>query len=154
MSSPYNPGGHGRPDYNDPYSAQPRTNLYGQPLQPRDQPPNPYGPYAGTYGVQAYPQRPVKSKAAAGLLAFFLGQLGVHWFYLGRKGLGFAHLTLAVVVMVMMFMALTSIASATGVPESAAVSVVVGNLLWMVNGLWALGDLVYILVKPESELGR
>lgn len=154
MSSPYNPGGHGRPDYNDPYSAQPRTNLYGQPLQPRDQPPNPYGPYTGAYGVQAYPQRPVKSKATAGLLAFFLGQLGVHWFYLGRKGLGLAHLVLAGLAMVTVVMGITTAWSASSVPESAAAAVVVGNLLLMVNGLWAFGDLVYILVKPESELGR
>lgn len=39
-----------------------------------------------TYGVD--PAWPVKSKIAAGLLAFFVGGLGIHKFYLGRPGAG------------------------------------------------------------------
>lgn len=30
----------------------------------------------------------MKNKTTAVLLCFFLGNLGVHWFYLGRTGLG------------------------------------------------------------------
>lgn len=33
-----------------------------------------------------------KSKTTAGLLAIFLGCIGVHWFYLGRTGKGCAYL--------------------------------------------------------------
>ncbi len=40
------------------------------------------------YGYGAYPMWPQKSKLAAILLAFFLGGLGAHWFYLGRSGKG------------------------------------------------------------------
>jgi TM2 domain-containing membrane protein YozV len=34
----------------------------------------------------------MKSKTTAGVLAFFLGGLGVHKFYLGRTGIGFLYL--------------------------------------------------------------
>lgn len=33
-----------------------------------------------------------KSRTTAAILALFLGGLGVHWFYLGRTGLGFLYL--------------------------------------------------------------
>ncbi|HMF96175.1 MAG TPA: NINE protein [Vicinamibacterales bacterium] len=35
-----------------------------------------------------------KSKVVAGLLAFFLGQFGIHWFYLGNNKLGLTQLLL------------------------------------------------------------
>ena len=38
------------------------------------------------------PSWPVKSKTAAGLLAIFLGGLGVHKFYLGKTGMGILYL--------------------------------------------------------------
>ncbi len=38
--------------------------------------------------------QPYKSKVAAGLLAFFLGTLGIHRFYLGYNGIGIAQLLL------------------------------------------------------------
>lgn len=34
----------------------------------------------------------MKSKTAAGLLGIFFGELGIHWFYLGKTGRGVAHL--------------------------------------------------------------
>lgn len=36
--------------------------------------------------------RPIKSKAAAGILAILLGGIGVHKFYLGKAGLGIVYL--------------------------------------------------------------
>ncbi|HWJ97230.1 MAG TPA: TM2 domain-containing protein, partial [Acidimicrobiales bacterium] len=39
---------------------------------------------------------PPKSKIAAGLLAFFLGTLGIHRFYLGYNGIGITMLLLTV----------------------------------------------------------
>lgn len=38
------------------------------------------------------PTWPIKSKTAAGLLAIFLGGLGIHKFYLGKPGLGILYL--------------------------------------------------------------
>ena len=36
----------------------------------------------------------MKDKTAAGLLAIFLGEFGIHWFYLGKSGRGIAYLLL------------------------------------------------------------
>lgn len=41
---------------------------------------------------------PAKSKLAAALLAFFLGGLGVHRFYLGQVGLGFLYIVIFLLV--------------------------------------------------------
>lgn len=38
-----------------------------------------------------------KSKVAAGLLAIFLGALGIHYFYLGKTGAGFITILLSIV---------------------------------------------------------
>jgi TM2 domain-containing membrane protein YozV len=61
----------------------PQTNL----INPWQQGPAPYPPQY-VYGV------PPKSKAAAGLLALFLGNWGAHNFYLGHNGLAAAQLFL------------------------------------------------------------
>lgn len=39
----------------------------------------------------------LKSRVVAALLAFFLGMIGVHDFYLGKKGSGFIHLVLTAI---------------------------------------------------------
>ncbi len=65
---------------------------------PQYAPPPPYGapPYGYAppqYGPPPYdPRMNTKSKVAAGLLAIFLGGIGVHKFYLGRVGAGIAYL--------------------------------------------------------------
>jgi hypothetical protein len=65
----------------------------GSPLEwvPQQQyryPDDPYGP-----PYQGYAEPP-KSLVAAGLLAFFVGSLGIHNFYLGYQGRGVAQLLL------------------------------------------------------------
>ena len=52
----------------------------------QQQPPQPQY----TSGIN--PSWPVKSKIAAGLLAFFFGGLGIHKFYLGKTGMGIFYL--------------------------------------------------------------
>ncbi len=65
-----------------------------QPVQPIQQ------PYQQPYQQPVYPQPvnginpawPLKSKLVAGLLAIFLGGLGIHKFYLGKVGAGIVYL--------------------------------------------------------------
>lgn len=70
-----------QPTYQQPiYQQQP---VYQQPMY--QQP----GVYSDD-GIN--PAWPIKSKIAAGLLAIFLGGLGIHKFYLGKIGLGVVYL--------------------------------------------------------------
>ncbi|GAB3819282.1 hypothetical protein GCM10028820_23020 [Tessaracoccus terricola] len=166
MSSPYNTSGPGGPGPSfepaggyssgahsaptpDPYASRPATNLYGQPVDPYAQHGmSPYGSYGGgSYGVYAYPQQPAKSKVAAALLAFFLGTLGAHSFYLGKKGLGIGHLALVAAGFTMMMVGVMS-------GESGLAIAGVGYLLWAANSLWAFVEFIIILVTHESDLGR
>ncbi|MDP4117294.1 MAG: TM2 domain-containing protein [Bacteroidota bacterium] len=68
---PYAPPQYAPPQYAPPQYGQPQ---YGQPQYP-----------TGTYNSN-------KSKTTAGLLAIFLGGIGVHKFYLGKPGLGILYL--------------------------------------------------------------
>lgn len=64
-----------------------------QVAQPHPQPhPQPWGPSSGLPITSGSP----RSKAAACLLAIFLGALGVHRFYLGNSGLGVTMLLISV----------------------------------------------------------
>jgi TM2 domain-containing membrane protein YozV len=45
-----------------------------------------------TYVTGINPSWPVKSKIAAGLLAIFLGGIGIHKFYLGKIGMGILYI--------------------------------------------------------------
>lgn len=63
-----------------------------------------------------------RNKIVAALLAFFLGTLGIHRFYLGRTGSGLVMLVLSITV--------------------------VGLLL---TGPWALIDMIRYLIMPEDE---
>ena len=49
-------------------------------------------PQQGYYVSGINPAWPVKSKVAAGLLAIFLGGIGIHKFYLGQVGMGILYL--------------------------------------------------------------
>ena len=56
-----------------------------------------YDPHDSTNDQAALNSRPRKSRLAAGLLAIFLGTLGVHNFYLGYTNRGLAQLLLTIV---------------------------------------------------------
>ncbi|QDT20458.1 TM2 domain protein [Gimesia chilikensis] len=47
---------------------------------------------AGVNAPKILPERPEKSKRVAGFLAFFLGGLGIHKFYLGNWGWGILYI--------------------------------------------------------------
>lgn len=69
-----------QPNYGGPYQGQ-QPN-YGGPYQ--GQQPNYGGPYQGQpYGYQPAYKPGQKDKLTAGLLAIFLGGLGIHKFYMG-----------------------------------------------------------------------
>ena len=59
--------------------------------------PNPYGGTQPGYNPNAVYATPQKSKIAAGLLAIFLGYLGIHNFYLGYTKNGVIQLVLSLV---------------------------------------------------------
>lgn len=70
-----------------PQQAAPQTVIYQQ--APPQQPV--YVAAANAYdGID--PSWPIKSKVAAGLLAIFLGGLGIHKFYMGKVGMGILYL--------------------------------------------------------------
>lgn len=78
-------GGYPQPGARPPYPGQPPQQSFpGQ--QARPPYPGQGGPSENYPGAGGYPGQPYqgqKSKIAAGLLALFLGPLGVHKFYLG-----------------------------------------------------------------------
>lgn len=97
----------GRPP-SAPPQWPPPTVPYATPPPPP--PPQAYPPAAGYAAYPVHPAPPVmyqpvfpvvveapKSKVTAALLAFFLGTLGIHNFYLGRNALGVTQLLLATV---------------------------------------------------------
>ncbi len=69
------------PNYNNPPNGQPS---YYNPPQ--------YQPQEGINPPPGYMQ---KSRIAAGLLAFFLGELGIHSFYLGNTSRGLTQLLIS-----------------------------------------------------------
>ena len=65
---------------------------YAQPQQPQTQVVIQQAAPQQVYASGINPAWPVKSKVAAGLLAIFLGGLGIHKFYLGKIGMGILYL--------------------------------------------------------------
>jgi len=74
----------------------------------------------------------------AALLCFFLGNLGIHWFYLGNKAKGFARLGL--------FLAGYALVIAGGVAVSPALALV-GSAAVLVNFVLVIMDLIKILTN-------
>ena len=68
-----------------------------------------------------------KSKVTAALLCFFLGELGVHRFYLGKTGTGVLQLVLLILGIALSFVG-------------------IGFILLAALGLWVVIDFILILV--------
>lgn len=89
-----------------PVYTAPQQPVYTAPQQPNYAPPQqpnyapPQQPYYAPQQINVYSNNvnferanwPIKSKITAALLAFFLGGLGIHKFYLGRAGMGVLYL--------------------------------------------------------------
>lgn len=92
-----------------------------------------------------------KSKIAAALLAFFLGGFGVHSFYMGQTGKGFAQLGGSVLGLILMISGLAGYVSGAG--TSFPTLALIGYLLFFGVGIWAFVDFIRILtggLEPES----
>lgn len=85
----YNQNSYAQPQYN----AQPQYGQYSQ-STPQYNQASSYSNYGSNYSSNTY--RSSRNKIAAGLLAIFLGALGVHNFYLGFKGKAVAQLLISI----------------------------------------------------------
>jgi hypothetical protein len=99
-----------------------------------------------------------KSKIVAALLAFFLGTLGIHSFYMGNKKKGLIQLGLTAIGTILIIVgfasAVSTITNGVTVPATGFGTIgLIGLLLITGVGIWALVDLVRILtggLAPEE----
>jgi TM2 domain-containing membrane protein YozV len=89
-------------------------------------------PTQAAYAAPAAAGISPKSKTAAALLAFFLGQLGIHRFYVGKVGTGIVMLLLTII-------------------GYATLSFVVGFFVLAVVGIWILVDFIMILMGKFKD---
>lgn len=92
-----------------------------------------------------------KSKIVAALLAFFLGTLGIHSFYMGQTAKGFMQLGATILGIVLFVVGIAGYTSGTG--ASFPVLALIGYLLILGVSIWALVDFIRILtggLEPEE----
>jgi TM2 domain-containing membrane protein YozV len=181
------PAPYGQPQqqYGQP-QPQPQQPQYGQSPygQPQYAPQPAYGqPAAGYPGYQGYggypgynvPPVSPKSKVAAALLAFFLGGLGIHNFYLGLKKRAIGQLATTVISVILLIAGMFVMASGIGdsynsydgyngyyntwdddngalIGTGVAMMIVAGIALLVVS-VWAFVEFILILVG-SGEYGR
>lgn len=128
---------YGQNSYTQPGYAQPNPGQasYGAPYQPYTQQPAYAMVPSQQYGFQGQ-VLPVgyapKSRVAAGLLAIFLGTLGVHNFYLGKSSRGITQLVLTIIGWVTSFF-------------------VIGVFIAGAVAIWALIEgIMYLVSQPGS----
>lgn len=111
---------------------QAENPTFGQP-QPNPKPGVPLGypPPVQPHEMVPAPHVQPKSRVAAALLAFFLGTLGIHNFYLGRTGRGVVQLVLTLV-------------------GWATSWLIVGLFLVIPVGIWVFVEFILILVGSGS----
>jgi len=92
-----------------------------------------------------------KSKVLAAVLAFFLGNLGIHRFYMGQSAQGFMQLGGTAVGITLLVVGLRDYAAGLG--ESLPTLAIIGYLILLAVGIWALVDFIRILtgsLEPEE----
>lgn len=126
-SNQYNPTQHGQP-HQPLYQNFSHQQQFNQPQQFGNFPAQQYHAQApGYYDHNGLPAAP-KSKVVAAILAFFLGGLGVHNFYLGYTNRGVAQIVTNIVAFV------TSI-------------ILIGIFIYIALGIWVLVEFISILVS-------
>lgn len=125
----------------DPYAQQQPQQQFGQQQYSQPQFGQPQhsqslAPMGGQYAMgTAQPQYAAytqpKSRVAAALLAFFLGTLGIHNFYLGYTGRGIAQLILTIVGWMTVWL-------------------IIGGIVIIAVGIWVLVEFFMILIGSGS----
>jgi TM2 domain-containing membrane protein YozV len=86
-----------------------------------------------------------KSRAATAVLAFFLGTLGIHRFYLGKVNTGLAMLLLGIGGWVLIVLGIVTAAATQSIGGMLALGII-GYILISAVGLWAFIDFIIALV--------
>ena len=90
-----------------------------------------------------------KSRTAAVLLAFFLGTLGIHRFYIGRTGTGLTMLLLGIAGWVLIVVGAFTAAMSFGLGGLGVI--VIGYVLIGAVGLWAFIDFIMALAGALKD---
>lgn len=121
------------PQYAPPQYAPPQQYAAPPPQPPQYIPPAPqYNAPPVFQQATSMPMTSSKSKTTAAILAFLLGQLGIHRFYLGKVGTGIVQLVLAIV-------------------GYATLAIGVGIFVLWALGIWILIDFIMILVGKFKD---
>ena len=149
----------------NPYAPQPYDPSGASPYAPSaPQAGAPYAPsaqdpYAGQAVMYADSQYAVpKSKAAAAVLAFFLGWAGAHNFYQRQTGRAIGHLVMAVLAIALFVTALVMVTNDPYIPNGSDKEFTVGLLtlgslcVLGANALWAFIEFIIVLVSDDGRL--
>lgn len=152
-SPAYGNGQQANPYSQQPYAQQPygQQTAYGAPA------------YGAPYGQAGYVQpgyTPPKSKAAAAVLAFFLGGLGIHNFYRGQTRRGIGHLCLVAAAVGLFIIGGIVIVANTddygytpdGPTAAAGLLFIVAWLGVVANSIWAFVEFIMILASNDGSL--
>ena len=101
----------------------------------------------------------VKSKIVAALLAFFLGAIGVHKFYLGKPQAGLIHIVLGIGGYILLFIGMFSgfagaMAGSGSIGGLGLLLLVIGLLAVAVNGIICLVETILYLTKSDDDFNR
>ena len=100
-----------------------------------------------------------KSKIVAAVLAFFLGAIGIHKFYLGKTQAGIIHIVLGIGGYILLFIGMFAglagaMAGSGGIGGLGLLLLIIGLLAVVINGIICLVETVLYLTKSDQEFNR